>query len=85
MSEWMDKPDVDGLWWRQEREDGPFLTAVEGKQYVFVIIGKRPIIHALTKWSIETDKGKWHRCELTPPAPYVPPQPPKELLTLHVW
>lgn len=77
MSTWLDKPDADGLWWRQDGEEEPFLVAVEGKEFVFVLIGKRPMIHGTTTWDTETDRGKWQRCELTKPEPYKPPVPPK--------
>lgn len=80
MNEWLDKPDGDGLWWFQViGRKGIHLYAVCDNRARYVLhVDGRTDMHGDSLSHIESMvKGKWQRCIATPPAPYVPPQPPK--------
>ena len=76
MNAWQDKPDADGLWWRQT-EMNMSLVVVDCGLYAFATINGQPIVRCRQEYSINNEPAKWQRCDITKPEPYVAPKPPK--------
>jgi len=77
MSQWLDKPDADGLWWRcNDSGSNVSLCMVRGKEYWFVLNGSG--LGSGMNMPIDEEPAKWQPCQkITPPEPYKPPTPPK--------
>lgn len=73
---WLDKPDGDGLWWRCDY-GCVTLCVVKGNRYGFALFSDGNSCVDSHAYSLDSDKSKWQRCELTKPEPYQPPKPPK--------
>lgn len=80
MSTWLDKPDADGLWFRQPRILSGSMTVcyVCGNRFRYVYyVHEGKACACAEEWLSIKDDAVWQRCELTPPEPYKPPTPPK--------
>lgn len=76
---WLDKPDGDGLWWKQESESAIALVAIRDGKLRYVSNGGRDVWpHCTEPRPVANFAGeKWQHCELAKPEPYKPPTPPK--------
>lgn len=73
---WLDKPDGDGLWWYCNATGEVSLWLAVGHNFTLVKAKCGRFVHDLSPQRF-SGTGKFHRCELTPPEPYVAPKPPK--------
>lgn len=76
-TEWMDKPDGDGLWWYTGATGHTTLWIVIGGLWQVVQKTGGHFVHDSGTPTGISATGKWQRCAITKPAPYVAPQPPK--------
>lgn len=77
MSTWLDKPDADGLWWKQVKSGIALYLVSEGRWQLIVTVDGGIVLDAGSHNCVGCEPAKWQRCELTKPEPYQPPQPPK--------
>jgi len=80
MSTWLDKPDADGLWFRQPRIPSGSMTVcyVCGNRFRYVYyVHEGKACACAEEWLSIKDDAVWGRITLTKPEPYKPPTPSK--------
>jgi len=80
MTTWLDKPDADGLWFRQPRILSGSMTVcyVWGNKFRYVYyVHEGKACACAEEWLSIKDDAVWGRITLTKPEPYQPPTPPK--------